>query len=232
MKAVAAASLLLCAAFAAQAQTTLPANTGDPRTGYPFTSAASSILKPPAGSRVALIEFEDMECPHCAGDAPLVRAAVAHYNSGGSHLAYLRHDFPLTEIHDWALPAAVTARYLQDRVSPAAAEQFRLAVFSAQSGIGNTQDLAAFTQRWFRAHSIAQPFVLDPTGACRNEVAQDRALGDRLGVHGTPCIFVVTQRRWVQVTDIHQLYRAIDTAIAETASLPASAQSAPKTRTR
>jgi len=60
MKVFAAASILLCATFVS-AQTTLPANIGDPNTGYPFKSAAASILKPPAGARVALIEFEDME---------------------------------------------------------------------------------------------------------------------------------------------------------------------------
>ncbi len=229
MKVPVATSLLLCAtlftaANLACAQTTLPANTGDPRTGYPFkAAAAASILKPPAGARVALIEFEDMECPTCAADAPTVRTAVDHYK-----LPYLRHDYPLTEIHLWSFDAAVTARYLQDRVSPAAAEQFRLAVFAGQTGIVSKDDLATFTRRWFRAHNIAQPFVLDSTGACRNEVKADRALGDRLGEHGTPCVFVVTSKRWVIVTDVHQLYRAIDTAIAETASLttaPASPSS-------
>jgi len=128
----------------------------------------------------------------------------------------LRHDYPLTEIHILSFDAAVTARYLQDRVSPATAEQFRLAIFRAQPGIANKDDLAAFTRRWFHAHNIAQPFVLDSTGACRTQVLADRALGDRLGDRGTPCVFVVTARRWVMITDISQLYRAIDTAFAET----------------
>jgi protein-disulfide isomerase len=233
MKAFAAASLLLSAALAVavtSAQTTLPANTGDPRTGYPFSAAASSILKPPAGARVALIEFEDMECPICAADAPTVRSAVIHYNSSGRTLPYLRHDYPLTEIHIWSFEAAVTARYLEDRVSPTAAEQFRLAVFRAQPGIATRDDLAAFTRRWFRAYNISQPFVLDSSGACRNEVLADRALGDRLGEHGTPCVFVVTQKRWVMVTDMRQLYRAIDTAFTETATLPAPQRAKPAAR--
>jgi protein-disulfide isomerase len=229
MKVFAAASLLLFAALAASvpsvftpvllAQTTLPANSGDSRSGYPYNaSAAASILKPPAGARVALIEFEDMECPVCAADAPAVRAAVAQYNAvDHNKLPYLRRDLPLTEIHLWSFDAAVTARYLQDRVSPAVAEQFRLAVFRAQPGIASRDDLAAFTRRWFHAHNIAQPFVMDTR--CRNEVLSDRALADRLGAHGTPCVFIVTGKRWVQVTDMHQLYRAIDTAFAETASL-------------
>jgi len=144
----------------------------------------------------------------------------------------LRHDYPLTEIHILSFDAAVTARYLQDRVSPATAEQFRLAIFRAQPGIAGKDDLAAFTRRWFHAHNIAQPFVLDSTGACRTQVLADRALGDRLGEHGTPCVFVVTSKRWVMVTDITQLYRAIDTALAETASLTPAPASQPRPRAK
>jgi len=43
-------------------------------------------------------------------------------------------------------------------------------------------------------------------------------MGDRLNVHSTPCIFVVTQNKWVHVDDINQLNRLIDAALAQTAS--------------
>ena len=39
-----------------------------------------SILKPPAGARVAIVEWEDMECPDCARANPLLREAAAKYN--------------------------------------------------------------------------------------------------------------------------------------------------------
>ena len=140
----------------------------------------------------------------------------------------LRHDYPLTEIHILSFDAAVTARYLQDRVSPATAEQFRLAIFRAQPGIANKDDLAAFTRRWFQSHGLSMPFVMDASGVCRNEVQADRTLGDRLGAHGTPCIFVVTQQSWVQVVDVRQLYHTIDQALAQTAGPAAGPRRKPQ----
>jgi hypothetical protein len=32
-----------------------------------------SALKPPPGARVAIIEFEDLECPDCANANPLLK---------------------------------------------------------------------------------------------------------------------------------------------------------------
>jgi protein-disulfide isomerase len=208
MKSLFAAALLLCTAlFLAPSQTASAQNA--PNAGFPFKN--TSLLKPPTGAKVAIYEFEDLECPVCAADAPIVRKAVVDYK-----LPYLRHDFPLTEIHIWSFDAAVTARYLQDKISPVLAEQFRHDVFANQMRIANRDDLARFTRAWFASHNQNLPFVLDATGTCRNEVKSDRALGDRLNIHSTPCVFVVTQKKWVHVTDMHQLYRTIDQALAET----------------
>jgi protein-disulfide isomerase len=207
MKRFVATAALLCSVLFAQAQTKAqPENAG-----FPFKN--TSILKPPAGAKVAIYEFEDMECPTCAADAPIVRKAVVDYK-----IPYARHDFPLTEIHIWSFDAAVTARYLQDKISPELAEVFRRDVFANQRYIDSKDDLTRFTRRWFQAHNQNLPFVMDATGACANEVKADRALGDRLNIHATPCIFVVTQKKWVHVNDIHQLYQIIDTARAETSA--------------
>jgi protein-disulfide isomerase len=212
MKAPIATGLLLCATLFASAhagaQTIVPAD-ADRSAGFPFKD--TSMLKPPAGAKVAIIEFEDMECPHCAADAPTVRAAVIKYK-----LPYQRRDLPLTEIHSWAFDAAVTARYIQDKLSPLLAETFRRDLFASQPYIGSKDDLANFTRRWFQSRGLTMPFVMDASGACKNEVKADLALADRLGAHGTPCIFVVTQQRWVQVADVHQLYHTIDLALAQT----------------
>jgi Thioredoxin len=172
----------------------------------------TSMLKPPAGSPVAIVEFEDMECPLCAHDFPLVRAASQQHN-----VPLLRHDFPLTEIHAWALDAAITARYLQDSVSPALAEQFRRDIFANQPSISSKDDLTRFTANWFSAHSRTLPFVLDASGSCKREVLADRALGDRLmrSPH-TPCLFVVTQTGWTEIHDIAQLDPTLASALAST----------------
>src|SRR5271165_6380528 len=98
-------------------------NPSAPNMGFPFRD--TSMLKPPAGSKVAIFVFEDLECPACAHAFPVVRTAVEHYK-----IPLVRRDFPLTEIHIWSFDAAVTARYLQDHVSPKLADTFRGDVFA------------------------------------------------------------------------------------------------------
>jgi protein-disulfide isomerase len=178
----------------------------------PTTFKDTSMIKPPVGSKVAIWEFEDLECPACAHAAPIVREAVRKYK-----IAYVHHDFPLP-MHIWSFEAAVDARYIQDKVSPELAEQYRLAVFAAQNGISNKDDLHNFTAHFASAHGIQWPFVVDPQGVLTAKVNADKALGDRIGLVETPTIWVVTAHGIVQVRDVSQLYSTIDSAIAYTSA--------------
>jgi protein-disulfide isomerase len=179
-----------------------------PNTGTAFKD--TSMLKPPAGARAAIIEFEDLECPACAHAFPITRAAAEHYK-----IPLLHHDFPL-QMHIWSRDAAVIARYMQDKISPQAAEDYRRAVFANQNAIASKEDLQNFTRHYFQTHGREMPFVVDPTGQFLREVHADFQIGERIGLTQTPTVFVVTARHWTQVTDINQLYQTIDTALAET----------------
>jgi len=66
------------------------------------------VLKPPKGAQVAIIVFEDLECPDCARAAPLLEEAAKNYN-----IPVVRHDYPLA-MHPWAHDAAILARYSWD----------------------------------------------------------------------------------------------------------------------
>src|SRR5271154_3100954 len=169
----------------------------------------TSMLRPPAGARVAIFEFEDLECPACAHAFPIVHQAVEHYK-----IPLLRHDFPL-RMHIWSFDAAVNARYMQDKISPQFAEDYRRAVFANQTSIASKDDLNAFTQKYFQSHGREMPFVIDPNGLFAAEVHADYPLGERVGLTQTPTIFIVTQKGYTQVTDVTQLYSMLDTAIAE-----------------
>jgi protein-disulfide isomerase len=169
----------------------------------------TSMLRAPAGSKVAIFEFEDLECPACAHAFPIVHEAVDRYK-----IPLLRHDFPL-KMHIWSLDAAINARYMQDKISPQFAEDYRRAVFANQVSIASKDDLNAFTQKYFQSHGKPMPFVIDPSGLFAAEVHADYTLGERVGLTQTPTIFIVTQKGYVQVTDVTQLYSMLDTAIAE-----------------
>ncbi len=171
-----------------------------------------ALLKPPAGKPLAIVDFEDLECPACSHAFPIVHQAVDHYK-----IPLVRHDWPL-QMHIWSRDAAITARYIQDKISPQAAEEFRGAVFQNQQSIASKDDLQAFTQQYFQQHGRSMPFVVDPTGQFGKEVQADADLATRIGLNHTPSIFVVTQKGYTEVLDVSQLYQTIDTAQA---SLPA-----------
>jgi protein-disulfide isomerase len=208
-------ALTLLAPVSVFAQFSAPPNTGN-------NFKDTSILKPPAGQRVAIIEFEDLECPACARAFPMVHAAIEHY-----HIPLIRHDFPL-KMHIWSFDAAVIARYLQDRINPGIADEYRRAVFAAQTSIGSKDDLRTFSQRFFQAHGQGMPFVVDPQGTLTKEVQADYALGERVGLTQTPTIWVVTPHSWTQVTDPTMLYQTIDAALAQTTPVKATRTTAHK----
>ena len=176
----------------------------------PASFKDTSMLRAPAGSRVALYTFEDLECPACAHAYPIVHAAVQKYK-----VPLLRHDFPLGPMHPWSFEAAVIARYIQDKISPQAAEDYRGAVFASQMSIATKEDLNAFSQKYFQQHGRVMPFVIDPNGLFAAEVRADHTLGERIGLTQTPTIFIVTQKGYTPVSDVTQLYAMLDTAIAE-----------------
>jgi len=204
---VAVAMTLPFAAAPVIAQRAVPPGSGDP-----FKD--TSMIKPPLGARVALFEFEDLECPACARAYPMVHAAAAHYN-----IPLVRKDFPLP-MHIWSLDAAIWARYLQDKVSPKMADEYRAAVFAAQAGIGSKDDMLIFTRRFFQSHGLSMPFVVDPMGEFRKEVLVDKALGEKMGLVHTPTIFVCSQHEWVQVTDPTQLYQTIEAVESQAGANP------------
>ncbi len=216
--AVALALLPAASISVARAQLSAPPNTAN-------TFRDTSMIKPPAGAKVAIYDFEDLECPACSHAFPIVLSAVERY-----HIPLVRHDFPL-KMHIWSFDAAVTARYIQDKISPQAAEEFRGAVFQNQTAIASKDDLQAFTQKYFQSHGREVPFVMDPSGLFTQEVKSDYTLGERIGLTQTPTIFVVTPKNWIQVTDINYLYQTIDAAIAQTgASTSTAATTRPTAR--
>ena len=181
-----------------------------------------SLLKPPAGARVAIVEWEDMECPDCARANPLLKEAAAKYN-----IPWVRHDFPLP-FHAWSFNAAVNARWF-DTKSKKLGDDYRDAVFATKYPSRAPRHLAQFTQKFAQDHGIAFPFAVDPQGKLAAEVKTDYALGQRVGIEHTPTIWVVTANSkgapFVEVIDRSKLYQLIDQAIADTKS---AASPAPK----
>ncbi len=199
-----AAAALLAAAGAHAQFTPPPAGTAvhDP-----------AALRPPAGARVAIVEFADMECPDCAHANPLLKEATAKYK-----IPWVRYDFPLA-FHNWSFNAAVNARWF-DLKSKALGDEYRDAVFANQPSITSPEVLRDFTEKFAQSKGIALPFAIDPQGKLAALVKGDYALGQRIGIEHTPTIWVVTANSkgapFVEVVDRTKLYQLIDQAIADT----------------
>lgn len=166
----------------------------------------TSALRPPKGASVALIVFEDLECPDCARAAPLVAEAGRTYK-----IPVVIHDFPLPK-HPWAFDAAVLARYF-DSQSKKLGSDFREQVFQHQAEI-TPQNLRAFADKFATERKVDLPFVVDPQGKLAAEVKADRDLGMRIGINHTPTIYVVSNKTqgkpFVEVVDRSQLFQMIE----------------------
>ncbi len=170
-----------------------------------------TVLRPPKGSQVAIVVFEDLQCPMCRRTAPLVEQASKTY-----HIPVVRHDFPLP-MHNWSYQAAVMARYF-DTHSKELGNQFRDYIFENQLEI-NPQNLRTYAEKFAAAHKVDLPFLIDPSGKFAAEVNADRDLGKAIKLDHTPTVYIVSSRNpsrpYVEVKDNNQLYSTIDAVMKE-----------------
>ena len=175
-------------------------------------AADTSSLRPPKGAKVAIVVFEDLQCPDCSRAEPLLEEAAKTYK-----IPIVRHDFPLP-MHNWSFDAHVMARYF-DTKSPQVGEEFRQFLLKNQTSV-TKENLRGIAERFGDERKIPLPLVVDPSGALTAKVKADFALGQRVGIEHTPTIYVVsdTQRGtpFVEVVDRANLFQLIDQMMAQT----------------
>jgi len=175
-----------------------------------FASDPSS-LKAPKGAKAAIIVFEDLQCPQCRRAAPQVKQAGVTYK-----IPVVRHDFPLPN-HDWSYNAALIARYF-DQTSKDLGNAFRDYAFEHQMEI-NPSNLRGYADKFAAEHKASLPFVIDPQGKLAAEIAEDKGLGQRIGLDHTPTIFIVSAKpnvKPVEVpSDMQQFYLMIDSILKQ-----------------
>ena len=163
-------------------------------------------LRPPKGARVAIVVFEDLQCPDCRRAAPLVEEAGRTYK-----IPVVFRDFPLP-FHSWSFEAAVLARYF-DTHSKAMGNEFRDYIFANQLEV-TPQNLRGYAEKFAAEHKVDLPFVVDPDGKLAALVNADKELGKEINLQHTPTLYVVSNRRsgkpFVEVVDRSQLYALID----------------------
>ena len=164
------------------------------------------VLRPPKGAQVAIVVFEDLQCPDCRRAAPLLAEAGRTYK-----IPVVRHDYPLP-MHNWSMQAAVFARYF-DTKSKTLGNEFRDYIFEHQLEI-NPDNLRGFTEKFAAEKKTDLPFVVDADGRLAALIRADKDLGTGIGFNHTPTIYVVSSKPggkpYIEVTDRSKLYQLID----------------------
>jgi protein-disulfide isomerase len=156
-------------------------------------------------AKVTIVNYDDFECPFCSRmHATLFPDILKSY---GDRIKIIYKDYPLVEIHPWAMHAAVDANCLADQNTDAYWE-FADYVHANQREItpkrqGETQPnwTEAFAKLDALAKERATRHNLDQQkfDACVKKqddsaVRASMAEGDKLGVDSTPTLFVNGER--------------------------------------
>jgi protein-disulfide isomerase len=142
--------------------------------------------KGPVDAKVVIVEFGDYQCPSCRQLDLILRRLLPQF----PQVRFVFKDFPLVQIHPWAMTAAVTGRCAykqssdgfwklhdliydnQDSITPETAQE-KLLRLAVEAGL-NPESLRT---------CVADP---QTTTAIRNSLAE----GAALGVNSTPTAFV------------------------------------------
>lgn len=179
-------------------------------------AADASSLKPPPGAKVAIVVFEDLQCPDCARAYPVVwESAKAH------RIPVVLHDFPLPN-HNWSFDAAVFARFF-DTKSQKLGDDFRGYIYKNQPNI-TRENLLQYAQKFADENKVPLPFSVDPEGKLKEKIRADYALGQQIGIQHTPTIFVIgkgaTSSPFVEVVDRDKLNQIIEDMQKKSAAAP------------
>ena len=147
-----------------------------------FAAADGSRVPLPAGVDLAIVVFEDLQCPDCARAHPeLIKVAAE------AKVPLLVHDFPIVR-HVWAFPAAIMARYFTAQSEQLGVE-FRSYIFENQRAI-TPDNLREWGEKFAQLHGLQLPADLDPDGKFQVAVQADFNLGREIGLEYVPLMFV------------------------------------------
>lgn len=141
--------------------------------------------KGPAKAPVTIVEFSDMQCPHCQKAAPVIEQVMAQ--EPDAHFVF--QNFPLPA-HNWAAKAAAYVDCV-GRASNDAVWKFIQKTFDDQSNITE-----ANADEKLKAAATASGVNGDEMATCADKsatkarVEASLQLGKSLGVTGTPTLFI------------------------------------------
>ena len=134
-----------------------------------------------AQAKVTLLEYGDYQCPHCAMAHRIVKELERHY---GAKLRFVYRNFPLSEIHQLAEPAAEAAEFAGAKGK---FWEMHDAIFEHQRRL-DLPMLVETAEKLGLDGQEASAAIEDQAFGARIE--RDLEGGERSGVHGTPTFFI------------------------------------------
>lgn len=142
----------------------------------------------PAGAPVTIVEYADLECPHCAEMQQYIeKQLIPKY---GAKVRVIFKEFPLFSIHPWAVAAAV-ADECAYQINPADFLGYRNIILQNQ----NTIKAATATQQLLD-YGVQAGLDREKLSSCMSSkatlphVRQDFLEGEKLNVGSTPTFFI------------------------------------------
>ena len=184
-------------------------------------------------AKVTVINFDDLECPYCARmHSSLFPTTLDRYKD---KVRFVYKDDPLTELHPWAMHAAVDSNCLAAQSTPVYWNFVDYVHAHGQEVNGEDRNLTksfAALDRIARDEATLAKLDSAKLNAClaKQDETQIRASAkeaEALGIDGTPAVFVDGERINGAVP-AEQVWMAIDRALRADGIEPPPAQSGGK----
>ena len=183
-------------------------------------------------AKVTVINFDDLECPYCARmHLSLFPDTIEHYKD---KVRFIYKDYPLTQIHPWAMHASVDANCLAAQSGDVYWTYVDYLHAHGDEISGADRDPAksfAALDRIARQEATISKLDTPKLDTClaKQDEAQVRASGleaEALRIDGTPALFVDGERIDGALPK-EQLWLVIDRALRAAGVEPPPAQTAP-----
>lgn len=183
-------------------------------------------------AKVTVINYDDLECPYCARmHQSLFPDTLERYKD---KVRFIYKDDPLTELHPWAMRAAIDANCLGSQSTPIYWAYVDYLHSHGQEINGEDRDVTksfAALDRIARQEATIAKLDGAKLDACiakqdETQVKASSHEAETLGVNGTPAIFVEGERIEGFVPE-QQLWSVIDRALRAAGEEPPPAQPAP-----
>jgi protein-disulfide isomerase len=151
-----------------------------------LASSSTGIARGPSNAGLTLVEFSDLQCPHCKSAQPVVDKLMTDFPN--ARLVF--QQFPLESVHPWAFKAATWAQCIGEQ-NNAAFWKFINGVYDDQLNVDQQNADAKLKE-----HATAAGADAAKASACASnldtakKVRQSLELGKSVGVGGTPTLFL------------------------------------------